>query len=103
MVQGACIYLSLHKNFALSFIFFFKSELLVHCKCHRSYVFWSRTVSRELASLWKSSFSVLPPLLAMCQFVKIVCNTNTVFYKVMCKVFGYQNVLNTLDLEKSLV
>jgi len=39
----------------------------------------------------------------MCQFVKIACNTNTVFYKVMCKVFGYQNVPTTLDMENSLV
>jgi len=50
MVQGACIYLSLHKNFALSFLFLL-SKLLVPCKCRRSYMFWSHTVCSGLSEL----------------------------------------------------
>jgi len=72
-------------------------------------MFWSHTVCSGLSelgvgiSLEEFFFFVLPPLFAMCQVVKIVYSTNTVFYKVMCKVFGYHNVLTTLDLENSLV
>jgi len=56
-------------------------------------VFWAcrrYSVVNELASLWKSLFMFSIPcashLQHFCQSVKIVYNTNIIFYEVLCKV-----------------
>jgi len=42
-------------------------------------------------------------IITLCQFVKIVYNSNTLLYVVLCKVFLYSNMLITRCLENSVV
>ena len=67
-------------------------------------MFWTRATYFEasaLASLWKSLFTLIVLMWSQC--VKIVYNSNTLFYEVPCKVLWYHNMPNPYGSENSLV
>jgi len=76
-------------SFGLYFAaFYVSSKLHIYIKYH---LLWPCTMNSRVCVL----VSLLPVLIALFWCVKIVYITNNSFYKGLCKVFCYNNILTT--------
>jgi len=98
--------LSLGYSFAL--VSFFNLSCIFIVNFIYFNVFWSSPVHSLWWVSWDKYFTfrfflMLPVLIALSRCVKILYDTTSLFYEVLCEVFWYRDVLSMYCMENSLV